>query len=60
MSNNPEKVQAVQSAGIEVSERVPAEIEAYESHEKYLRTKREKMGHLFYAAGIASLQVPLE
>ncbi len=47
MSNNPQKVEAVQAAGIEVVERVPADVEAYESHEKYLRTKREKMGHLF-------------
>jgi GTP cyclohydrolase II len=45
LSNNPEKVDAVQAAGIEVVERVPADVEAYESHEKYLRTKREKMGH---------------
>jgi len=47
MSNNPQKVEAVQAAGIEVVERVPADVEAYESHEKYLRTKREKLGHLF-------------
>ena len=47
LSNNPEKVEAVQAAGIEVVERVPADVEAYESHAKYLRTKREKMGHLF-------------
>jgi GTP cyclohydrolase II len=46
LSNNPEKVEAVQAAGIEVTERVPADVEAYESHAKYLRTKREKMGHL--------------
>jgi GTP cyclohydrolase II len=45
LSNNPEKVDAVQAAGIEVVERVPAHVEAYESTEKYLRTKREKMGH---------------
>jgi GTP cyclohydrolase II len=40
-------VEAVEAAGIEVVERVPADVEAYESHAKYLRTKREKMGHLF-------------
>jgi len=45
LSNNPEKVDAVQAAGIEVVERVPANVEVYESNEKYLRTKREKMGH---------------
>ena len=45
LSNNPEKVEAVQAAGIEVVERVPADVEAYESNAKYLQTKREKMGH---------------
>jgi GTP cyclohydrolase II len=45
LSNNPEKVDAVQAAGIEVVERVPADVEAHASNEKYLRTKREKMGH---------------
>ena len=47
LSNNPEKVEAVEAAGIEVVERVPAVVEAYESNARYLRTKREKMGHLF-------------
>lgn len=47
LSNNPEKVEAVEAVGIEVVERVPADVEAYESSEKYMRTKREKMGHLF-------------
>jgi GTP cyclohydrolase II len=47
LSNNPEKVEAVQAAGIEVVERVPAEVEPHKHTEKYLRTKREKMGHLF-------------
>ena len=47
MSNNPEKVQAVENAGIKVVERVSAEVEPYEYSEAYLRTKREKMGHLF-------------
>jgi GTP cyclohydrolase II len=45
LSNNPEKVDAVQAAGIEVVERVPADVEAYKHNERYLRTKREKMGH---------------
>jgi GTP cyclohydrolase II len=49
MSNNPDKVQAVEKAGIEVVERVSAEVVPYESSEAYLRTKREKMGHLFSA-----------
>jgi GTP cyclohydrolase II len=46
ISNNPEKVAALEKAGIKVVERVPAEVEAYEHSENYLRTKKEKMGHL--------------
>jgi GTP cyclohydrolase II len=47
MSNNPDKVSALENAGIEVVERVSAEVEPYEHSEQYLRTKKEKMGHLF-------------
>jgi GTP cyclohydrolase II len=47
ISNNPEKVAALGNAGIEVVERVSAEVEPYEHSENYLRTKKEKMGHLF-------------
>jgi GTP cyclohydrolase II len=47
ISNNPEKVAAVENAGIKVVERVPADVEPYEHSENYLRTKKEKMGHLF-------------
>jgi GTP cyclohydrolase II len=48
LSNNPDKVAAVEAAGIEVTERVPCEVEPVSAHsENYLRTKKEKMGHLF-------------
>ena len=46
LSNNPEKIQAVERAGVEVTERVPCIVPAVESREDYLRTKKEKMGHL--------------
>ena len=49
LSNNPEKVAALENAGIAVVERVPAEVEAYEHSQHYLRTKKEKMGHLLTA-----------
>jgi GTP cyclohydrolase II len=45
MSNNPEKIQALEQAGVEVTERVPCIVEPNESTEDYLRTKKEKMGH---------------
>jgi GTP cyclohydrolase II len=47
LTNNPEKVAALESGGIRVVERVSAEVESQESFELYLRTKQEKMGHIF-------------
>lgn len=46
MSNNPEKIAALEKAGITVVERVPTLAPEVESRGTYLRTKREKMGHL--------------
>jgi len=47
LSNNPQKVAALESAGIRVAERVPCEVEPTAASERYLNTKKEKMGHLF-------------
>jgi GTP cyclohydrolase II len=46
ITNNPEKVEALESAGIVVAERISAEIAPEETFERYLKVKREKMGHL--------------
>jgi GTP cyclohydrolase II len=46
ITNNPEKVDALESAGISVVERVSAEVEPQESFAEYVRTKQEKMGHI--------------
>jgi GTP cyclohydrolase II len=46
ITNNPEKVAALEAAGISVVERVSAEVELQETFERYLRTKHEKMGHI--------------
>jgi GTP cyclohydrolase II len=46
MSNNPEKVLAVENAGVTVAERVPCLAGVVDTREAYLRTKKEKMGHL--------------
>jgi GTP cyclohydrolase II len=46
LSNNPEKVEAVENAGVEVAERVPCLADVVDTREAYLRTKKEKMGHL--------------
>jgi 3,4-dihydroxy 2-butanone 4-phosphate synthase/GTP cyclohydrolase II len=46
ISNNPEKLKALEDAGLRIVERVPIEVEAKEPAAHYLRTKKEKMGHL--------------
>ena len=46
MSNNPDKLAALEKAGLQIVERVPIEVEAQEPAAHYLQTKKEKMGHL--------------
>lgn len=46
LSNNPGKIEALERAGVEVTERVPCIVPFQESTEDYLRTKKEKLGHL--------------
>jgi len=46
ITNNPEKVAALEEAGIRVVERVSAAIPGEPTFQKYLDTKRDKMGHL--------------
>lgn len=47
LSNNPDKVAALERAGIRVTERVPCEVAPTLHAEEYLKTKKEKLGHLF-------------
>ena len=47
LSNNPDKIAALEAAGIQVVERVPAEVAPQATFAKYLEVKKEKMGHLF-------------
>lgn len=47
LSNNPEKVAALERAGVQVTERVPCEATPNSYAEDYLKTKKEKLGHLF-------------
>jgi GTP cyclohydrolase II len=46
MTNNPDKVAALESAGIAVTERISAEVVPQDSFAGYLKTKQEKMGHI--------------
>jgi GTP cyclohydrolase II len=46
LSNNPDKIAALEAAGIRIAERVPCEVAPGASSAHYLRTKKEKLGHL--------------
>ena len=46
LSNNPDKIQALEKAGLRIVERVSIEVASEEPAANYLRTKREKLGHL--------------
>jgi len=46
MSNNPDKIHALEEAGLEIVERVSIEVESSEPAARYLQTKKDKMGHL--------------
>ena len=46
MTNNPTKRVGLIGYGLEIVERVPIEIPPNEVNEKYLRTKRDRMGHM--------------
>lgn len=47
MTNNPTKIEGLEEYGLEVVERVPIQMESNPNDEFYLKTKKEKMNHLF-------------
>jgi 3,4-dihydroxy 2-butanone 4-phosphate synthase/GTP cyclohydrolase II len=46
ISNNPLKLRALEEAGLKIVERISIEVESTENAAGYLRTKKEKLGHL--------------
>ena len=46
MTNNPRKIVGVQGHGLQVVERVPLEIEKNPGNQRYLETKKHRLGHL--------------
>ncbi|WP_069999685.1 bifunctional 3,4-dihydroxy-2-butanone-4-phosphate synthase/GTP cyclohydrolase II [Cellulosilyticum sp. I15G10I2] len=46
MTNNPKKIKGLSGYGIEITERVPIQMNHNERNEYYLRTKKEKLGHM--------------
>ncbi|MFQ5849391.1 MAG: GTP cyclohydrolase II [Candidatus Binatia bacterium] len=47
LTNNPRKIVGLQGYGLSVVERVPLEVKPHKTNIDYLRTKREKLGHVF-------------
>jgi 3,4-dihydroxy 2-butanone 4-phosphate synthase/GTP cyclohydrolase II len=48
ITNNPSKRVGLEAYGIEIVDRIPVEIQVNKWNLTYMRTKREKMGHLFH------------
>jgi len=46
LTNNPKKVVGLQGYGLEIVERVPIEMPPNDNNERYLKTKRDKLGHI--------------
>lgn len=51
LTNNPRKLEGLVQYGLEIAERVPLEIPPHPGNVRYLKTKREKLGHLLNVAG---------
>ncbi len=51
MTNNPKKIVGLSGYGLEVVERVPLELGICSYNEKYMHTKKDKMGHLLHFEG---------
>ena len=49
LSNNPDKLRALENSGIRIQERVPIEAQPQQARARYLKTKKEKLGHLLKA-----------
>ena len=58
LTNNPAKVKGLERHGIEVVERIPIGISPNPSNLEYLRTKRQKTGHLFPTAVLREFAWP--
>jgi len=46
LTNNPEKIEALESSPIEIESRIPLVVEPHDGNLNYLKTKKENMGHL--------------
>ena len=55
MTNNPDKIYGLEGFGIDITERVPIEIEPQKYDIAYMRTKQLKMGHIFEGINLKKL-----
>ncbi|MEX2104869.1 MAG: bifunctional 3,4-dihydroxy-2-butanone-4-phosphate synthase/GTP cyclohydrolase II, partial [Bacilli bacterium] len=46
LTNNPKKIKGLEGYGLDVVERVPIQIKSNVNNEKYLATKKSKLGHM--------------
>ncbi|WP_028585209.1 bifunctional 3,4-dihydroxy-2-butanone-4-phosphate synthase/GTP cyclohydrolase II [Desulfogranum mediterraneum] len=51
LTNNPKKIIGLEGYGLKVSDRLPIEIPGEKDNQRYLRTKRDKMGHILELYG---------
>jgi 3,4-dihydroxy 2-butanone 4-phosphate synthase/GTP cyclohydrolase II len=58
LTNNPKKIVGLDGYGLSVAEQVPLEVKPNAHNAGYLRTKRDKMGHLFPPAEGGELPIP--
>jgi len=47
LTNNPKKVVGLEGYDLTIAERVPIQIPANPANERYLKTKRDRLGHMF-------------
>lgn len=52
LTNNPKKVEGLETYGLKIVERVPIVTEPTEENKKYLETKKEKLGHMMEDKGV--------
>ncbi len=51
LTNNPKKIEGLEKYGLEIAERVPLQVSPTKDNEGYLKTKKEKLGHMIDLGG---------
>ncbi|MBW2984453.1 GTP cyclohydrolase II [Candidatus Woesearchaeota archaeon] len=52
LTNNPRKIEGLEKYGLRIVERLPIIVEANENNKEYLKTKKEKLGHMMEDRGV--------